>query len=140
MPTLKTYDLFISHAWKYGDDYTRLVGLLDGASYFYYRNYSAPSDKPLIPYGTTVPTKEIKEAIERKIKPVNIVIVLSGMYAAYRDWMKVEIEMAQKYNKPIIGVIPWGQQNTPTDVKNTALEMVRWNTDSIVTAIRNRSI
>lgn len=47
MPDLKTYDLFISHAWKYGEEYSRLVSLLKGAPYFKYRNYSAPEDKPL---------------------------------------------------------------------------------------------
>ena len=25
MPSLKTYDLFISHAWLYGDDYDNLI-------------------------------------------------------------------------------------------------------------------
>lgn len=25
MPSLRTYDLFISHAWSYGDDYYRIV-------------------------------------------------------------------------------------------------------------------
>ena len=34
MPPLKTYDLFISHAWKYDDDYYRLVKLLENAIYF----------------------------------------------------------------------------------------------------------
>lgn len=55
MPNLKTYDLFISHAWKYGDDYDRLVALLDSALYFSYRNYSAPKDKPIAaPWGETI--------------------------------------------------------------------------------------
>lgn len=35
MPNLYNYRLFISHAWKYGPDYIRLVNLLDNASYFH---------------------------------------------------------------------------------------------------------
>ena len=31
MPRLKTYDLFICHAWRYDDDYTRLVKFLRAA-------------------------------------------------------------------------------------------------------------
>ena len=30
MPNLKTYDLFISHAWFYNKGYNRVVELLDG--------------------------------------------------------------------------------------------------------------
>ena len=140
MPNLKNYDLFISHAWKYGDNYNRLINLLNAASNFKYRNYSAPEDKPLIPAGTIVPDKKIKAAIENKIKPVNIVLVISGMYVAYSDWIQTEIELAQEYNKPIIGVIPWGSDRTPSAVKGVALEMVNWNTSSIVNAIRQYSI
>mgnify|MGYP003186821096 FL=1 len=44
MPNLYNYRLFISHAWKYGPDYIRLVNLLDNASYFSYHNYSAPRE------------------------------------------------------------------------------------------------
>ena len=68
MPALKTYDLFISHAWKYGYEYDKLVNLLDNAPNFYYRNYSAPSEKPLSNLdGSPVNTsKEIKDAVEAK--------------------------------------------------------------------------
>ena len=42
MPQLKTYDVFISHAWSYHEDYYRMVRFLDEAQYFYWRNYSVP--------------------------------------------------------------------------------------------------
>lgn len=45
MPELKTYDLFISHAWKYGDEYCNLIYLLDKAPCFSYRNYSPPPSR-----------------------------------------------------------------------------------------------
>lgn len=74
MPNLKTYDIFISHAWKYGGNYKNLTDLLDDANYFIYRNYSAPKDKPLQNLDSTDPNtvKEIKSAIDRKIKNVNM--------------------------------------------------------------------
>lgn len=49
---LYPYRLFISHAWKYGNDYNNLITLLNAAPYFLYRNYSAPEEKPLFPEGT----------------------------------------------------------------------------------------
>ncbi len=140
MPNLKLYDLFISHAWKYGEDYDRLIKMLKEAPLFEFRNYSAPEDKPLVDPNTPVGKKALQDAIDRKIKPVNAVLVLSGMYTAHREWMQYEIDTALKYNKPIIGVVPWGQINIPTAVSNAADEMVRWNTASIVAAIRAHSI
>ena len=34
MPELKTYDLFLSHAWRYNDDYYRLEKMLKEAPLF----------------------------------------------------------------------------------------------------------
>ena len=67
MPSLYDYRLFISHAWKYGDDYDRLVRFLDNANYFSYRNYSAPREKPLFPAGTPATNDDIRRLITQKI-------------------------------------------------------------------------
>lgn len=142
MPNLKTYDIFISHAWKYGGNYKNLTDLLDDANYFIYRNYSAPKDKPLQNLDSTDPNtvKEIKSAIDRKIKNVNIVVVISGMYAAYSRWMSYEIESANKFHKPIIAIRPRGNQRISREVSSNSLEIVNWNTNSIVSAIRKHSL
>lgn len=142
MPTLKTYDLFISHAWKYGAEYDRLKNLLDNAPYFYYRNYSAPKDRPLHNLDSTdAHTKrQITDAITRKIQHVNAVIVLSGMYFPYHEWMEIELEIAKKYNRPIIAVLPYGSTLIPTYIQLYATEIVGWNTNSIVNAIRTNAI
>ena len=39
-------------------------------------------------------------------------------------------------NKKIIAIEPWGAERTSTVVKNAADIIVKWNTDSIVSAIR----
>lgn len=137
MPLLKTYDIFISHAWLYGNDYTRLINMLNNAPYFYFRNYSAPEDKPLALSSTYAPSYEIEQAIDRKIAPVNCVIILGGMYAK-RKWMQYELKAARKMNKPIIVVAPWGQERIPMELQKYPI--VHWDTNSIVQAIRNYSI
>jgi hypothetical protein len=136
LPSLRTYDLFISHAWTYGDDYFRLVDLLDGAPNFQWRNFSVPADDP-IHSGTQ---RELHAALERQVGRVHAVLMLSGMYAAHSGWMQRELSMAQEYAKPIIGVFPWGNQRASSAVQNAADEMVGWNTATIVSAIRRQSI
>lgn len=136
MPYLKDYRLFISHAWKYGDTYNGLIQLLDAAPLFSYYNYSAPKEKPLFPPGTPYTSMEIAKKISSKIRPSQITLVLSGMYVAYSDWMKYEIDESIRMGKPVIGVYPWGQTNAPQYVTSNATEMVHWNTTSIVSAIR----
>lgn len=133
----KLHHIFISHAWKYGAEYDRLVNLLDSAVDFTYRNYSAPKDNPLKNLDSTSSKNEIEvaNAIVRKIRPVGCVLVISGMYTAYSKWMKFEIDVAKSMGKPIIGIEPWGSEKTPLAVSRAANEIVKWNTNSIVSAI-----
>jgi hypothetical protein len=138
MPALKTYDLFLSHMWRNTDnsEYCRLENLLRKASYFLWRNYSVPEHDPL---GTKT-DGELREALKRQIRPVNCFLVISGMYVNHRKWIQEELDIALSYDKPIVGIIPWGQERTPVEVQRVAKEMVGWNTDSIVAAVRKWSI
>lgn len=136
MPYLTDYRIFISHAWKYGDDYNRLVGLLNNARLFSYYNYSAPSQKPLFPPGTPYTNSDIAQKITNKIRPSQITLVIAGMYGAYSDWIKYEIDESIRMGKPVIGIIPRGNVMTPRYVSDHANILVGWNTDSIVSAIR----
>ncbi len=136
MPTLKTYDLFISHAWTYDDYYYRLLQFLDEANWFRYRNYSVPQHDPLDANNTP----RLMAALDRQIRPVNVVLIISGMYVSYRDWIQYEIEVAESYSKPIVGIRPWGSQRVPSAVQDAATELVGWNTNSIVSAIRSNAI
>lgn len=132
MPTLKTYDMFISHAWSYDKDYYRLGELLDKAPHFKWRNYSVPTHDPLDPKSK----KDLKEALKRQMRPANIVVILAGMYAVYSDWIEFEIEFATEIRKPMIGIKPRGQERIPRLVQDSVSEVVGWQTHSIVAAIR----
>lgn len=140
MPRLKTYDLFLSHAWKYNRHYYNLVEMLKGASNFYFRNYSVPSHDPVIDPNTIIGKKKLINLLDKQVRPVNCVLIIGGMYAAHSEWIKNEIQLAQRYNKPIIGVYTWGQERMPKIIQNSAIEIVKWNTSSIVSAVRKYSI
>lgn len=53
-----------------------------------------------------------------------------------QKWIKKEIEIAKKYNKPILLIEPYGSNRIPNDVEINANKIVKWNTKSIVEAIR----
>ena len=136
MPALKNYRLFVSHAWDYGGDYYRLIQLLEEAKLFKMIDYSVPQHDPI----DFRNTRQLAETLENHIKLVNAVIIISGMYVNYRTWIQYEIEIAQIYSKPIIGIRPLGAQRTPIEVQKAAETLVGWRTNSIVEAIRKYAI
>ena len=136
MPPIKTYLLFISHAWTYNDEYYRLVNLLDNANNFSWHNYSVPEHDPADANNTS----KLKTALQNQMRPTQAVLIISGMYAAYSEWIQYEIDLAVGWNKPIIGIRPRGSERIPTAVSSVAKEMVGWNTSSIVAAIRKHSL
>lgn len=136
MPALYDYRIFISHAWRYGDEYTRLVNLLDASPWFSYYNYSAPKEKPLALSSLHASYHEIAQAITAKIQRAQVVLVIGGMYTLYHDWMKYEVDEALRMEKPIIVIMPWGSSYIPVDLRAKASKVVGWNAASIVSAIR----
>lgn len=128
-----TYNLFISHSWAYGDAYDKLVGMLDAKSYFDYKNYSVPKNDPI---HNAANAQQLKEAIRRQIQPASCVLIPAGVYSTYSKWINIEIELAQSMGKKIIAIEPWGAEKTSLVVKNAADRIAKWNTDSIVSAIR----
>ena len=132
MPQLHRYRIFISHAWRYNADYYRLINRLDEAPNFLYSNYSVPEHDPVDADNIS----KLKEELRQQIRPVEVVIILGGMYVAYSDWIQFEIDFAQYLSKPILGVRPWAAQVMPQAVQNAADEIVGWNAPTIISAIR----
>ena len=132
MPLLREYRIFISHAWQYHSDYDRLIRLLNEAPNFRYRNYSVPRHDPL----HVRSKEELKEELRQQIRPVQVVLILSGMYVDYSEWIQFEMDYAHQLEKPIIGIKPWGSERIPRPVQEKVVEIVGWNTRSIVDAIR----
>ncbi|MCB9741780.1 MAG: TIR domain-containing protein [Alphaproteobacteria bacterium] len=130
MPHDRIYHLFISHAWAYNDSYYRLVKLLDAAPDFRWRDYSVPEHDPL------AGGAELSEQLRGQLKPASVMLIFAGMYVNHREWIQYELELARELGKPIIGVLPRGQRRVPEQVRAAATEMVRWNTRSIVSAVR----
>lgn len=130
MPQLYPYRIFISHAWKYDDEYYKLERMLKEFPYFEFRNYSVPQHDPF------ESSQKLAQKLLDQMNPTQVVIVLAGMYVNHSDWIQFEINEAKRMNKPIIGVRPWNQQRVPQAVESAAKVMHGWNTAPIVESIR----
>lgn len=131
---MKTYHLFISHSWTHADHYNDLVNLLKQAKDFCYHNRSIPKDDPV--HSST--DKELSKAIHNKMESCGIVIILAGVYAEYSGWIDKEINIAKNgflKPKPILAIRPHTNEISPK-VRYSANKVVKWNTESIVSAIR----
>lgn len=128
----KDYKIFISHSWRHSDDLINLRNLLNKRGYFNVEFQEASQNEPInssnAPY--------IKSVLKNRIESSDIVLAIAGVYASYSDWIAWELETADGISKPIVGVAPYGQERVSTTVQNHSVADVRWNTESIVAAIR----
>lgn len=138
MPSLKSYKLFISHSWTYGDAYDKLTKFFKDHPNFSWVDYSVPKDDPV---HNARNESELYEAIKNQIRFVNCVVMLAGVYSTYSKWINKEIAISKKdFTKPIVAVQPWGAERTSRVVKDNADVIVKWQSSSIVDAIRQYAI
>ena len=132
---IKEYHVFISHSWAHISDLENLRYLLQQKGYFNVEFEEVTPDYPI----NSQNADYIKRRLKQKISKSNIVLGIAGMYASYSEWMQWELDTAIDLGINIVGVIPRGQERISSVVRGKAEEIVRWNTDSIVTAIRKHT-
>lgn len=130
MPALRKYNVFISHAWSYNEEYYRIERFLNEAPNFLWNNLSVPKHDPILD------AERLAQELRNQMRDADVFLILSGMYVSHSDWIQFEINFARRIGRPIIGIKPWGATMTPIAVQNGADEVVGWNSDSIVRAIR----
>ena len=122
---LKTYKIFISHIGKNEEEYSLFIEKLQTAHDFEFKNLSILNNE---------------KDLEEQIKPVGIVVILSGLYNKYKDIVKRQIDIAKGLNKPIIVIRPFGMENVPSELEEIAADIVGWNAPCIVDAIEENYI
>ena len=131
----KQYKIFISHSWQYTDTLESLRNLLNERSYFNATYEESTKDKPI----NSTNESYVKTRLTQKVGASNVILALAGVYASHSSWMQWELDKAIELDIPIIGVIPRGQVKISTIVTSRSIIDVRWNTKSIVSAIRSHA-
>lgn len=133
MPELKTRMIFVSHAWSYDQHYWKILEWFNAEANFLWKNCSVPNHDSL----SDKTSAGLSAGMTRQIAPAQVVVILAGMYAAHSAWIDYEIREAVRMEKPIIGVVPWGQERIPLKVQDAAAVMVGWNSASVIQAVRD---
>ncbi|MDI6644552.1 MAG: TIR domain-containing protein [Methanobacteriaceae archaeon] len=120
---LREYKIYVSHIDDQ-EEYDIFLDKLDAGYNFEWKNYSEPG----------------KKNFDEQMTDVDIVIILSGHYAKDELSIKKQIKSAQKLQKPIIAVRPYGMENVPPYIEELAQDIVGWNTPCIVEVIKENAI
>lgn len=130
--------VFISHSWAYSEDYATLEQWIfgepwsSGQASLDFRNFSVPKHDPI---HNARNEEELRAAIYDQISRSHVVVIPTGMYAAYSRWIQKEINGANYYRKPILAVVPRGQERRAGVVVDNAKREVGWTKQGVVEAI-----
>lgn len=127
--------VFISHSWAYEDQFEAIQSKLDDTATFEYFDHSVSSENPL---DATLPN-HLRKKFRDQMQSVSVVLVLAGMYVTRSESIQAEIEIAADMEKPIIGVIPEGNEQVPNIVETHAAELVEADGTQISTAIERHA-
>ena len=131
------HDLFITHAWRYHEDWTKISAMLDAVRGLAWRNFSVPWHDPAMDPNSEVGGKFIRNFLETQLIPVDGVILLAGVYRinSARHWVKLEVEMARNHKKPIIGIPAIGDAIVADEVKSLCDATVGWDATALIATL-----
>ena len=137
MTSKKTYDLFVTHAWRYHHDWTKICELLDNSPGLAWRNFSLPWHDPAMNPNSPVGGAFIRNFLETQIIPVHGVVFLSGVYAikSAQGWLELEIELARKHNKPVIAIPALGETAVADEIRALCDKTAGWHADELIAAL-----
>ena len=135
--TERMYDLFITHAWRYHDDWTRAGQLFDSYLGDAWRNFSVPWYDPALDPNTEVGKRLVHRWLEQQIIPSCGVIMLSSVYEnkSARKWVVLEIELARKYQKPVVGLPAFGANDVAPEAMALIDRQCSWDAKEIIAAL-----
>lgn len=136
----RIYDLFISHAWRYHDDWTRMGELLDRVPDLRWRNFSVPWYDPALDPNTELGDRFVRRWLEQQIAPVHGMILLSSVWnsKSARKWVELEIDLARALGIPIVAVPVFGEHEVPHEVAARADAVCPWDSRQIIEAFEAR--
>ena len=113
-----TYDLFLTHAWNYTDEWQGLVALLDEYLPGKWRNWSLPWHDTSIDRYSEEGRAHLEKLLRGQIAQASCVILVPETMsrAEGRMWLDKQLALAVHYATPIIGVLPQNGGQFPDEL------------------------
>lgn len=73
---------------------------------------------------------------ESFFKKVDVIVILSGLYSTNKEKIDDLIEVAGKFDVPILLVRPYGLEEVPENIESKAKSIVGWNANCIIDSIK----
>ncbi len=127
--------VFVTHAWRDSDDYSRVFEFLECARNFRYQNCSAPERRP-----ASGGVEAEREELRRQIAAAEAVIALSSMMPQDLALLHFEMVYAQSAHRPVLLLPVFGQSlRMPPEFKGLADESLQWDERALVDALRRQA-
>ena len=130
-----SYKIFVSHSWSKDEELTNLTNLLNNRNYISFEYTEFTKHSPV----ESIDADYVKLRIRQRLLISDVVLAIAHVSASYSGFIEYELKKAKEYGIKIIGVRPYGQERISSVVQEYADEVVYWNTESIVLAIRKLS-
>ena len=131
-------NVFISHSWAHYEHYETLADWIFGEPHDFFGtpatfiNCSVPKDDPI---HDAPNDSALARAIYAKVAESDVVVIPTGMYANYSDWMDWEIQYAHDLDNPVLAVILRGQKRNSGFAMSNCTDHCGWTKEGVVTKI-----
>ncbi len=131
-------DIFLSHAWRFHDNWDPFIELLDSNENLKWRNFGLPWYDPAWDPNTPIGKKMVYGTLETQVSPAQVMILFTRNFdsARSRKWIDFEIEVARRNEMPIIAIPRYGESDIPEEVAALADFTVGWDRQAVVEMIR----
>jgi hypothetical protein len=126
--------IFVTHCWENSDDYLRVFEYLESHRNFFYRNCSAPDQRP------QGDKEALRESLRKQIMAAEAVIGLSSLFEKHQEFLTFQLLYAQASHKPVILMKTFGaRKDVPKAILDLAHEVIEWDDRALVDAIRRQA-
>ncbi|WP_425405110.1 hypothetical protein [Hwanghaeella sp.] len=96
--------VFITHAWRFHDDWNRLVRMMEQVPNSPWVNYSVPWYDPAIRVHSEAGKEKLASMLLAQILPAKFVIFLCGPYSAKSAhvWFDMALDIAEERKKEVL--------------------------------------
>ncbi|MGB5512114.1 MAG: hypothetical protein WBM87_10430 [Woeseiaceae bacterium] len=126
--------VFATHCFDENDDYLRVFEFLESVDRFYYLNVSKPDNIP-----AAGGAQAIRDELIAQITQAETVLLLASVYEQQPDLVRIMMDIAKANKIKMIGIRPYGAQDTPEEIVERAEEVIEWNDREMVDAIKRNA-